>query len=145
MEEKILAKLDSLENKMDEKFEDLKEELRSEFKQENTKLKEELYNKMDQKNAELKAELKKEIYNKIDQKNAELREDLERQILNHMFVFEEDYGKRLTIAYEDLTCRHATEETNTEKIANLEKRETLNTAYVQSHETRIQKLEKIQA
>ena len=62
-----------------------------------------------------------------------------------MFVFEEDYGKMLTIAFEELTCRNSTQVTNSERIANLEKREELNTAYVQNHEDRIQKLEKIRA
>ena len=111
------------------------------MEQQNTSLKQELHTEMEQQNTKLK----KELYTKMDQKNLELKEELEKEILDHMFVFEENYGKMITIAFEELTCRNSTQENNSQQIANLERREELNTAYVQNHEDRIQKLEKIRA
>lgn len=144
MEEKILAKLESLENnidkKLDQKLNKLKNELREELKEE-----------FNQKFEQLGTELEEKLSNKFEQRNIELEERLtskleqrlEKKILDHMFVFEDEYGKKLTVAFEDLTCRHATEETNSEQIANLEKRCELNTAYIYGHEDRIKRLEKI--
>ena len=158
MEEKILEKLDTMgkqigqieqsigefKTETNQSIEKLRVELTASFSQKNKELRQELTAEFSQKNEELRQELTEKFTKKNAELHEKLTESLEKQIIHRMFVFEEDYGKRLKIAYEDLIGRHATEETNSEKITNLERREALNSAYVYNHETRIQELEKSQ-
>jgi hypothetical protein len=114
-------KIEQMDKKIDDNFNELKQdninlkkELREEFKQENVKLKE------------------------------DLRKELKKEISKHMFLFEQEYGRKLTIAYEDLTYRINRKDTQSEQIANLEKKAELNTAYIYSLQDRVDKLENVQ-
>lgn len=115
---------------------ELKEELTRELKEELAKeLKKELARELKKELAkELKEELAKEL-------KKELTKYLKKEILDFMFVFETEYGRKLTIAFEELSHKSMKEEIQNRSIANLEKISEMNTAYVYSHEERIDKLE----
>ncbi len=168
MEEKILAKLEQIDSKFDkmekriiEENAKLKEELRKEFKQENEKLKEELRKEFKQENEKLKEELRKEFKQENEKLKEQIRKEFKQEniklenrlkecittqvkeeILHHMFLFEENYGRRITIAFEEIMSRNYKEERQDKDIKNLERETTLNSAFVYNHEERIATLEK---
>lgn len=152
MEEKILAKLETMENrfdsmekkidKMDIKF----DELREEFKQENAKLKDELRNEFKQENAKLKDELRNEFKQEsVKLKNKlrnELKSDMKEEILAQMFVFETEYGRNINIMYEEIMARNEKRNALEKNLNSLEIRVNRNSAFVFNHESRIATLEK---
>lgn len=76
MEEKILAKLEQLDAKMDNMKEEFRQEndkIRQEFKQDNDKLREELHEEMN---------------------------DFRKEMLDKMFLFEQDYGAKIDAIFD---------------------------------------------
>lgn len=140
MEEKILAKLEQIDSRFDkiermivEENGKLKEELRKEFKQQNEKLRQELRKEFKQENIKLEDRLKEYI-----------RSEVKEGILHQMFLFEENYGRRITIAFEEIMSRNYKEERQDKDIKNLERETILNSAFVYNHEERIATLETTQ-
>lgn len=129
MDEKILVILKEIQTKIGQ-MEAKIDNMEMTFKQENKKLKEELRQEFKQENKKLKVELGEYVSN---------------QILHHMFAFEEEYGRKLTIAFEALTSRSNREKIQDDSIANLNRISDLHTAYVYRHEDQINKLERIKA
>lgn len=62
-----------------------------------TKL-DELDKKLDRIKEELKTELKDEL-------RIVIREEVRSEVADQMFVFEEEYGRKINIIYEELTCK----------------------------------------
>ena len=58
-----------------------------------------------------------------------------------MLVFEEHYGKALTIAVEGLNHRNSNIDVQSQRLDNLDRICNLNSAYVYDHEKRINNLE----
>ena len=136
MEERILEKLDEMNKKfdtIDKKFDHIEKMIIKE----NTKIKEELRTEFKEGNAKLKAEIKTDL-------KQEVREYVKKEILDHIFVFEEQYGRKLTIAFEQLISKAANEKIQNESIADLKRMSEVHTAYVYNHEDRIDKLENVQ-
>lgn len=73
-----------------------------------------------------------------------IAQEIRQQILDHMFVFETEYGRKINIAYEEITARNHKEAIQDENIKVLERRTDMNSAFVHSHEERITVLEKTQ-
>lgn len=71
-------------------------------------------------------------------------QEIRQQILDHMFVFETEYGRKINIAFEEITAKNHRELIQDETIKNLERRTDMNSAFVHSHEERITVLEKTQ-
>lgn len=71
-----------------------------------------------------------------------IAQEIRQQILDHMFVFETEYGRKISIAFEEITARNHKEMIQDETIKNLERRTDMNSAFVHSHEERITVLEK---
>lgn len=71
-----------------------------------------------------------------------IAQEIRQQILDHMFVFETEYGRKISIAFEEITARNHKETIQDETIKNLERRTDMNSAFVHSHEERITVLEK---
>ena len=124
MDEKILAKLDEMNQKFDQKFDEMEHKF------------DELRNEMDEKFTNMKTELSSQI---------------KKEVLDQMFVFETEYGRKINIMYEELTGKIQKDRNLQEDIAILEKRVDKNTAFVFSHENlmkaherRIATLEKAQ-
>ena len=102
----------------------LKTELKQELK---TELKEEL-------TQELKTELAKEL-------KTELSKELKKEILDHMFLFEENYGRKINIMYEEIMSKLKKDRNTEENVTILERRVDKNSAFVFNHENRITTLE----
>lgn len=89
-----------------------------------------------------------ERFNETDEKilgiEGRIAQEIRQQILDHMFVFETEYGRKINIAYEEITARNHKEAIQDENIKVLERRTDMNSAFVHSHEERITVLEKTQ-
>ena len=128
MEEKILAKLVSMEKRfdcmeekidsMDNKFDELKNELREEFKQENQKMEKRLEDR--------------------------LIERMKQEVLDQMFVFEAEYGRNINIMFEEIMVRNEKRNALEKNFNSLDRRGNKNSAFIFSHENRITTLEKAQ-
>ena len=119
-------------NKMDEKFEKLESRMdKLESRMDN------LESRMD--NLESRMDkLEQDLTNRMDK----LEQDIHKEIIDRMFVFEEEYGRRLSIAYENINSRSQKEKNNEENIANLYKMLEFNSVYKDFHETRLSDLER---
>lgn len=83
--------------------ETLKEELREEIKQSNETLKEELRGEIKQSNEALKEELRGEIKQSNEALRNELHEEMnafEKRMLDRMFLFEQEYGKKIDAIFD---------------------------------------------
>lgn len=89
-----------------------------------------------------------ERFNETDEKilgiEGRIAQEIRQQILDHMFVFETEYGRKINIAYEEITAKNHKEAIQDENIKILERRTDMNSAFVHSHEERITVLEKTQ-
>ncbi len=141
MEEKILAKLDRIEAKFDEvdfKFQHMERKMMIE----NEKLKAELEQRLEEMLEEkLDKILDEKLEEKLNKKLEEMKQELKQEILNHMFIFEQEYGRKLTIAFEELMSRSNRERIQDESIEDLKRMSGMYTAYAYNHEDRIHKLE----
>lgn len=79
---------------------------------------------------------------KIAQKFKEQDERITKEISNQMLVFEEHYGRALTIAVEGLNHRNSNIDIQSRRLENLDEICNLNSAYIYNHEERIHNLEK---
>lgn len=123
-------------------FKQENEKLRAEFKQENKKLRVELRSEFKQENIKLKNELKNELKIELkDELKFELGEELKKQLLDNMFVFEENYGRKINIMFEELMSKNQKDRVLEEDFLILEKRVDKNSAFVSNHEKRIATLE----
>ena len=144
MEEKILEALNKINerlDKTDEGFDQIKKEMLG-F---NEKLCD--FDKMREKILsldEIKEKLRDfdEMKEKLVGIEGRIAQEIRQQILDHMFVFETEYGRKINIAYEEITARNQKENIQNEMIQNLERRTDMNSAFVHSHEERITVLEK---
>lgn len=91
--------------------------------------------KLDEKFHEMKEELKTELSNTI-------REEVRSEVSAQMFVFEEEYGRKINIMYEELTGKIHKERNLQEDIAIMERRIDKNSDFVFHHEKRITTLER---
>lgn len=89
-------------------------------------------------NTKLKEELSETL-------KSELGDEIEQKILNHMFVFEQEYGRKLTIAFETLVGENVKEVKQNERLDNLDNLSTLHSAYIYNHEDRIDNLEHVKS
>ena len=128
MEEKILAKLDSMQNQimheMNQKMNDLKESILGEvngIKQEVNGIKQKV--------------------NSLQKEFIELKEDVQ-VVSDQMVVLENDYGRKINIMYEELTARNERTEALEKNWSSTQKRVDKNSAFIFSHENRIATLEK---
>ncbi len=136
MEEKILAKLDSMQNQimheMNQKMDDLKASILGEVKQE---IKEEV--------SGIKKDVDgiKQKVDSLQKEFIELKEDVQ-VVSDQMVVLENDYGRKINIMYEELTARNERTEALEKNWSSTQKRVDKNSAFIFSHENRIATLEK---
>lgn len=137
MEEKILAKLDSMQNqmnKMEQKMNKMDEEI-SGIKKEAEGIKGEVES-IKSETESLKGEIgsiKKEI--------SEIKEDV-GNLTDQMFAMEEDYGRKINIMFEELMAKNERTEGTERNLMALQRRIDKNSAFIFSHEKRITTLEK---
>lgn len=127
MEEKILAKLDSMQDQIMHEIDGIKEDV----------------NGIKQKVAGIEGEID-DVKQKVDtlQKQfIELKEDVQ-VVSDQMFVLENDYGRKINIMYEELTARNERTEALEKNWMSTQKRVDKNSAFIFSHEGRIATLEK---
>jgi len=119
---------------------ELKTELTRELKTELTReLKTELTREL---KTELTTVLDKEIVPKMKTElKTELSEEVKKEILDHMFWFEENYGRKINIMFEELMSKLKKDRNAEENVLILEKRVDKNSAFVFNHENRITTLE----
>lgn len=84
----------------------------------------------------------KEQDERITEKFKEQDERITKEISNQMLVFEEHYGRALTIAVEGLNHRNSNIDIQSRRLENLDEICNLNSAYIYNHEERIHNLEK---
>lgn len=89
--------------------------------------------------SKLKKELSQELFPKLKK---DLGQDLKKEILDHMFWFEETYGRKINIMFEEIMSKQQKDRQTEENIVILEKRVDKNSAFVFDHENRIATLEK---
>ena len=70
-----------------------------------------------------------------------LMKEVHQMLLDQMFAFEEQYGRALTLAVEELKYRNSIERAQDQRIESLEERYQTNSAFIYSHEKRISNLE----
>ena len=115
-------------NKMDEKFEKLESRM------------DKLESRMDK--LESRMDNLESRMDNLESRMDKLEQDIHKEIIDRMFVFEEEYGRRLSIAYENINSRSQKEKNNEENIANLYKMLEFNSVYKDFHETRLSDLER---
>ena len=128
MEEKILAKLDSMQNQimheMNQKMNDLKESILGEvngIKQEVNGIKQKV--------------------NSLQKEFIELKEDVQ-VVSDQMVVLENDYGRKINIMYEELMARNERTEGLEKNLMALQRRVDKNSAFIFHYENQNTALEK---
>lgn len=119
MEQKILETLLEMNKRfdaMDQKIDDFKQEIKEELN-------------------ELEERLEQKLEKKLEQK-------LNEKIASYMLVFEEEYGRKINIMFEELTAKNQKDRIIEENMLVLEKRVDKNSDFVFNHEKRITTLEK---
>ena len=51
-------------------------------------------------------QFEQKIERKLKQERQEMRQEIKQEILDHMFVFEEEYGRKINIMFEELTAQN---------------------------------------
>ena len=136
-DEKITEKFKEQDEKITQKFKKQGEIIAKKFKEQDERITKELKKQDDRITKEFKRQHEEiiEIFKAEDRK-------IIKEISNQMLVFEEHYGRALTIAVEGLNHRNSNIDVQNQKLDNLDKICNLNSAYVYNHEERIHNLEK---
>ena len=142
MEEKILAKLDSMQNQimhemnqkidaMDQKFEKKFDKMDKRLDKVETRL-----DGMDERFDKIETEI-----DTLNQEIYEIKEDVQ-VALDQMFVLENDYGRKINIMYEELMARNERTEGLEKNLMALQRRVDKNSAFIFQYENQNTTLEK---
>ena len=141
-EERIMQKMDQkleeqeerIMQKMDQKLEEQEERIMQKMNQKLEEQEERIMQKMNQNFEEQEKRISENIFGK-------LMKEVHQMLLDQMFAFEEQYGRALTLAVEELKYRNSIERAQDQRIESLEERYQTNSAFIYSHEKRISNLE----
>jgi len=147
MEEKILAKLDSMQNQMNEmkqkmdemdqkferKFDEVNQDVKG-LKQEVSEIKEDVGGLKQE-----VSEIKKNV-DGLEKKVNEIKEDVE-VVTDQMFVLEHDYGRKINIMFEELMARNERTEGLETNLMALQRRVDKNSAFIINYENQNTTLE----
>lgn len=139
---------------MNERFEEQDKGIDEKFKEQDKRINE-MFKKQEQKNAKMFKDQDRKNQQKFDKQNDRIssleskfedfkvivREEIKNTILDQMFIFEERYGRALTLAVEGMNHKNSNEEAQNIRLDNLEKESNLNSAAVFNHEKRISNIE----
>ena len=132
--QKLVEQEERIMQKMDQKLEEQEERIMQKMNQKLEEQEERIMQKMNQNFEEQEKRISENIFGK-------LMKEVHQMLLDQMFAFEEQYGRALTLAVEELKYRNSIERAQDQRIESLEERYQTNSAFIYSHEKRISNLE----
>lgn len=157
MDRKLTEMEIRLQEQMDRKLAEMEIRLQEQIDRRLAEMQIRMQEQVDQKLAEIECNLQKQwqaletrVQNQINKMVAEfermkmeIKKEIREENLQYLHVFEDEYGRKLTIAIEALTCQNDKERIQDDRLTSLERTVQMNTAYFYNHEDRIDELEKI--
>ena len=128
------TEIGNLKNEINQKLVEQEERIMQKMDQKLEEQEERIMQKMNQNFEEQEKRISENIFGK-------LMKEVHQMLLDQMFAFEEQYGRALTLAVEELKYRNSIERAQDQRIESLEERYQTNSAFIYSHEKRISNLE----